>query len=312
MKPEKSNAAEIAVLGAAAVDMIAQVPELPHADSIVLASQFGVCPGGANANVSVGLAKLGCRVIFIGKVGDDEGGKLLLDSFEETGVDTRGIKVINGARSASCFITIDERGNRTIVGLSGVATLEEPGELDATLLENIQALYIGDAMPDIGCLAAEIAHTGGAKVFYSVGGVMASFGLSFLQGVLKLCDVLLVSRNEASMLSGMDMPEQAVAFLANQGPQVVVETLGADGAQLLAPGVKTRVPAWQASNVADTTGAGDAFAAGLIKGYLENMDWEDAVRLGSAVAALKIGHIGARTGLPSRNQVEEFMERCKE
>ncbi len=311
MKPEALGYPEVAVLGAAAVDMIAQVSKLPQADSIVVASSFGLYPGGANANVCEALAKLGSRVVFLGKVGDDEGGRLLMDSFRESGVDTRGMKIVAGARSASCFITVDERGNRAIVGLAGVATLEEPGELDASLLEGIRALYIGDAFPEVACSAAEMAHAEGAKVFYGVGGVMASFGLPFLEDILKAADVLLVSRNETMMLSGIADPAQAVRYLADTGPQVVVETLGADGVQLLTPGREERLPAWRRSKVVDTTGAGDAFAAGFIKGYLEGMDWKEAVRLGSAVAALKIGHIGARTGLPSRNQVKEFMERVE-
>ncbi|NMC11557.1 MAG: carbohydrate kinase family protein [Chloroflexi bacterium] len=311
MRSDIRTGVEVVVLGAAAVDMVARVPSLPAADSIVAASSFAIYPGGANANVCEALAKLGSRVVFLGKVGDDEGGRLLVDSFKKSGVDTRGIKVVTGAHSASCFITVDELGNRTIVGLPGVATLEEPGELDTSLLDGIRILYIGDALPKVACVAAETAHKNGAKVFYGVGGVMASFGLSFLASILKMTDVLVLSRNETLALAGNENLSQAMQILAGLGPEVVITTLGSEGARLFTSGMEEHIAAWQGTAVVDTTGAGDAFIAGLIKGYLEGKNWREAICLGCAVAAIKIGHIGARSGLPSRKQVDDFMERAK-
>jgi len=88
-----------------------------------------------------------------------------------------------------------------------------------------------------------------------------------------------------------------------------VETLGPEGALVANGAGLIRVPAFAVPDAQDTTGAGDAFAAGLIAGFLEYLDWEAAARMGCAVAALKIRHVGARSGLPSREEVQALVER---
>jgi adenosine kinase len=87
---------------------------------------------------------------------------------------------------------------------------------------------------------------------------------------------------------------------------IVIETVGSEGTLMYENGRLVKIPALQPPKVVDTTGAGDAFAAGVVTGYLEGMDWEDSIRLGSAVAAIKIGFLGARSGLPDRETVRKY------
>jgi 2-dehydro-3-deoxygluconokinase len=87
---------------------------------------------------------------------------------------------------------------------------------------------------------------------------------------------------------------------------MVIETVGAEGTLLLENGRLVKIPALPPPKIVDTTGAGDAFAAGVVTGYLEGMDWEESVRLGSAVAVIKIGYLGARSGLPDRETVRKL------
>jgi sugar/nucleoside kinase (ribokinase family) len=91
------------------------------------------------------------------------------------------------------------------------------------------------------------------------------------------------------------------------GLLVVVETLGPEGALVASGAGLVRVPSFDVPDAQDTTGAGDGFAAGLIAGFLEGLDWEEAARMGCAVAALKIRHVGARSGLPSREEVRSLL-----
>ena len=132
--------------------------------------------------------------------------------------------------------------------------------------------------------------------------------MAHLHPVLDQVDVLLVSYTEARELTGLTEPVAAAKLLEQLGPSVVIITLGAEGASVLANGRELKIPPVTAPKVQDTTGAGDAFAAGLVVGFLEGMDWEIAARLGCATAALKIGHMGARSGLPSRTEVIQFMD----
>ena len=297
---------QVVVLGGAAVDWVARVDSLPERDSLVLARDCAKFPGGSAANVAVGLARLCCSVGFVGKMGDDEHGRLLLAAFEQEEVDTHGVIVEPGRPSAACFIAVDEQGERMIVALPGAAVIERVEELDLDYVRGARAVYIGPSYSEVATAAATAIREGGGVVFYAPGGVHVP--VEILGSILEQTGVLLVSRTEALALAGQTSLDEAALALREMGPQVVVETLGAKGVLVASDAGLIHVPAFAVPDAQDTTGAGDGFAAGLIAGFLEGLDWEAAARMGSAVAALKIRHVGARSGLPSREQVQSFLE----
>jgi len=298
---------DVVVLGGAAVDLVARVETLPQKDSIVSARSFRKFPGGSAANVAVGIARLGHGVGFVGKLGDDEHGRLLLRAFEREGVDTRALIVEAGRPTATCFIGVDARGERVIFALPGVSLVETVAELDLEYLRRGRVLYVGPAYAEVAGAAMAAAHESGATIFYAPGGAWGAEALAYVRPLLARVDVFIVSRREATTLTGQSAPEGAIRVLGEIGPPVVVETLGAQGALVLAGDRLIEVPAFAIPDVRDTTGAGDAFAAGLIAGFLEELDWEAAARMGCAMAALKIRHLGARSGLPGRQQVARWL-----
>jgi len=297
---------DVIVLGGAAVDWVAQVDALPERDSLVLARSCERFPGGSAANVAVGLARLGRRVGFVGKLGDDEHGRLLLEAFEEEGVDTQGVIAEAGRPTATCFIAVDCRGERIIVALPGVAVIERVEELDLEYLRRARAVYIGPSYPEVATTTVAAVRESGGTVFCAPGGVHVP--VEVLGPVLERTDVLLVSRTEALALAGQPSPDEAARTLREMGPQVVVETLGPEGALVASGAGLIRIPSFDVPDALDTTGAGDGFAAGLIAGFLEGLDWEAAARMGCTVAALKIRHVGARSGLPTREEVARFVD----
>ncbi len=299
---------DVIVLGGAAIDLVAQVEELPQRDNLVLARAFERFPGGGAANVAVGLARLGRRVGFVGKLGDDEHGQLLLAAFEQEGVDTRGVIVETGRPTATCFIAVDGRGERMIVALPGAAIIENIAELDLDYLRGARAVYIGPSYPEVAMAAAAAGRESGGLVFCAPGGGWGPDALAQLGPVLQRVDVLLVSRAEAAEWTGLASPAEAIRQLGRMGSPVVIQTLGAEGVLVLANDRTTEVPAFPGPPARDTTGAGDAFAAGLITGFLEGLDWDAAARMGCAVAALKIQRVGARSGLPGRDEVQSLLE----
>jgi sugar/nucleoside kinase (ribokinase family) len=232
----------------------------------------------------------------------------LLRSFTEAGVDTHSVSVVQGERSATCFIPIDGQGNRMIFALGGASLIEDVQGLNPAFIANARTLYIGDAFISVACAAARAARTAHATVFFSPGGILSSLGLKALSAIFALTDVLLVSRTDAAALVGDLPPEQAVDLISRNGPGIVIETLGEEGAALLSGGVFTCIPACRPPALIDTTGAGDAFAAGVVAGFLEGHCWEEAVRWGCAAASLKIAHLGAQNGLPSQVEVMQCME----
>ncbi len=129
-----------------------------------------------------------------------------------------------------------------------------------------------------------------------------------MRPLLARADAVVISQAEASCLYAEKTHEQAARSLAGIGTGVVVMTLGSEGALVLYNNEIAKVEAYEVQEVLDTTGAGDAFAAGLIAGFIEGLDWLQAARLGCAVAAIKVRHLGARSGLPTRRQVDNLMQ----
>jgi len=297
---------QVAVLGAAAMDWVARVKELPPQDGIAYADQYIPMPGGSGGNVAVGVAHLGHGVRFMGVLGGDESGQMLLREFEEAGVETDSICIEQAQRSASCFIAIDEHGERMIFSLGGAALYENSEEIRSDWLAGIQVLFIADAFSEVAA-AAMACLDPKARVVFNPGGLMASAGEAYLEPVFRHTDVLISSKVEAEVMTGISDVEKAIETLARRGPKVVAVTLGAEGVLIMDHGKIARVPAILAKTVVDTTGAGDAFSSGMISGVLEGLNWTDAARLGCAVAAIKIAYLGARGGLPDRRQAQEVL-----
>ena len=297
---------EVAILGAAALDWVARVKELPRRDGIVFADEYKPMPGGTGGNVAEGLTRLGHPARFLGKLGDDEGGRILKQAFDEAGVDLSGTSIIAGERSASCFIAIDALGERQIFCLGGVALYEKAAELSSSWFESIKVLMIADAYQETALYAIKNIGKNG-KVVFNPGGLMANSGVEFLAPILKLTDILIVSPVEAEAMTGKKDPEVSNNELQKRGPQVVMQTLGAKGALVTVKDRSQHIPAYPVENVIDTTGAGDAFTSGAIAGILEGMDWQDCALVGCATASIKIAHLGARGGLPDRDQVKGIM-----
>ena len=298
---------DVSVLGAAAVDLVARVDRLPGKDEISFANQFSRFVGGSGANIAAGLANLGRSVSFLGKTGDDKSGIWIAERMQSFGIDTRSMRKDPGSRSAECFIAIDNEGNRVIYALGGSALLEKIDDEDLQTIRQSRVFCIVDALMETARRAAAAAEARDVPVFFMPGGLMASRGIKELAPILEKTNVLIMSRIESKLISGENSPEGAACLLKEFGLEAVVITLGKKGALIKsAEGVES-ISAYQ-SSVIDTTGAGDAFAAGFIDARLDGLPWGMALQAGCAMSALKIRHLGATSGLPDKEELESFMK----
>lgn len=301
------NGRMVAVLGAATIDWTARVKDLPPIDGIAFVEHYQAFKGGSGGNVAEGLRRLGYDVSFLGKLGDDEGGRILQRAFHEAGVNTLGIRIVKGRRSAACFIAVNEKGQRVIFALGGVALLETPEEVCTDRLVHADLLYIADAFPAVA-LAAIADLPEKARVVFSPGGLMVGAGYEVLRPVLKKTDVLILNQVEAKRLTNRENIEQAGSELLTCGPRIIFITLGEKGVLVVEKDSFVSIPAELVPDVVDTTGAGDAFSTGVVTGMLEGLDWEGCARLGCKIAACKIGHWGSRVGLPDRKFIVSWLD----
>ena len=298
---------DVVVVGAVAMDMLAWVDELPGKDSIVLARQVELRPGGSGANVAVATARLGFKVGFIAKMSPDEHGRRLLEEFSKEGVDTLACRLDPDQPTAICFIAINEHGERSMVALGGAGPIQSHDDIDFEYLSRTRLCYVTEVKPQILQVIAECIRQKGGQVVFSPGGIASSRGLEPFERLLSLVDVLLLSKTESESL----LPDLSVDLAAQRlcalGARNVVITQGSQGVTFRGPDQAFHLPALPVREIIDTTGAGDAFAGGLLAGMLLKKPIKAAIQYGNAAAALKVGHAGARGGLPVREQLEKFL-----
>ncbi len=294
------------VLGAAAMDMLAWVDRVPEKDSIVLAKRAEMQPGGSGANVAVALARMGLKTGFVARLSQDENGRVLRQAFTDAGVDISSCLVVAELPTALCFVAIDRAGDRSIVALGGAGPVESPDELDLDYLARARLFYLTDVELPIIHAVAELAAKESSYLVLSPGGLISARGLSYLAGLLPKPDLWLFSRSEALDLLPDSAPEDVPAILCRQGARSVAVTLGKQGVAYARGEYTLLIPTFS-TTVVDTTGAGDAFAGGLLAGLLLGKPIEESLRYGVAAASFKVGHAGARGGLPSMAQVEKLL-----
>lgn len=298
---------DVVAVGAAAVDFMVKVNEHPRVDEIAISEDFKISPGGSTANVAFYLSKLGLKVGFVGKIGEDQYGKLIRENFEKIGINTSHLLVDRKARTASTFIAVDSRGRRVIYSLGGDPLPTSKDELDVEYLGCAKLVYVGEAFPNVVEEPLKKAKEKGVIIVYSPGGIFSSFGLNYLTPIIRLCRFMVISRRELEKLMGSKSPEASKRIL-ELGAEAVIVTMGEKGAFIVSrEGVKL-VPALRVKAI-DTTGAGDAFTAGFIYSFLKGNDIEKSVLFGNGLAALKVKHFGPRLESISIEMIEKIVSK---
>lgn len=300
-------------LGALNIDHIYKVERiLDDGEAVVLEAKSS--PGGSAANTIYGLAKLGMKTGFSGVVGNDEEGEILLQDFQVSGVDTSRIKVKPKAKSGKVLCLSDRQGRRSLYVLPGANNLLTIDDLDLTYINQAEMLHLASFADDrqFKVLLELIDRLDSSvKLSFSPGALYASKGLDTLAPILSKTYILFINQSEMLQLTGGEVKAGAERCL-EQGCQKVVVTLGkggklgkaavgyirdAENEYAIEPGSR------DTGAEVDTTGAGDAFAAGFLYGLLKKKSLIECGRLGDIVAQFCIAKIGAREGLPTLKEL---------
>jgi len=307
---------EVIGFGALNIDQIYSVARI-LSDGEDAVADYTLSPGGSAANTIYGLAKLGVSTGFLGVLGNDEAGRMLLKDFGDVGVDTGQIRVKKERTGATLCLT-DKRGRRAIYVSPGANSLLERDDIDLDYTKQAQILHLssfaGERQLDIQKQLMEQIPPS-IKVSFAPGSIYAARGLADLSPIIKRTYILFLNRKEIESLTGEEFQRGTQSCL-RQGCQVVAVTLGegmkrkattaacylaTDDREYIieAKGMKRTKQA-----LGDTVGAGDAFAAGFLFGLLREKNLEECGYLGELVAQFSITRSGARAGLPSPHQLQ--------
>lgn len=292
-------------VGLAALDYLGIVDEYPPpADKKVCMSQFTVQGGGPAATALAALSRLGAKTAFVGKVGDNESGRLIKSQMADEDVDVSQVVVEPGTLSYPAFIVVDKAtGGRTIFWSESNISPLAASEVDKDFITSARILHLDALQMEAGLAAARWAKEAGITVVLD-GDTMRE-EISELVG---LTDVLITSQNFAKQFTETDDLEEAMRKMRSLGPEIVGITLGDDGCILSWENKIHREPAFD-MDVVDTTGAGDVFHGAFIYGLLQDWPLTKIARFANAVAAMKCRELGGRAGIPTLDEVTAFLAR---
>lgn len=268
-----------------------------------------VVSGGSAANTAVGLASLGAKAGFIGKVCDDELGRLFAHDLNATGVLFDVKPAGTGPATARCFVLVTPDGERTMNTYLGACQNLGPDDIDDELVRSAGIVYFEGylwdppAAKDAFRKAVRIAHEAGNRAALSLSDPFCvdRYRAEFLELIRDgSVDILFANIHELKSLYQTSDEDAAFAALREEKILAVV-TRSADGATVVQNGRMESVPAYPVEQVVDTTGAGDLFAAGFLAGLARGFDHAACARLGGFAAAEVIQHLGAR---PQANLAE--------
>lgn len=268
--------------------------------------------GGSAANTIAGVASLGGTGGFIGKIGDDEFGRIFRHDIGALGVAFNARPVAGGQTSRSLILVTPE-GERTMNTFLGISTSFDEHDLDPDLIASAGIVYLEGYLFDrpegkaAFRKAVEIACGAGRQVALTLsdGFCVDRHRAEFLEFMRSGVDIVFANENELKSLYKEADFDAAAARIASEMPLAVL-TRSAKGCIVAAGGTLLAVPALRVDEVVDTTGAGDLFAAGFLFGTAKGLSHETSARLGAMAAAEIISHVGAR---PEAN-LGEFAKRA--
>jgi ribokinase len=286
--------------GALNVDKLFSVNRIASAEEESAITGHEESCGGSAANSMVALARLGCKVSFIGKVGADREGRMLLQSFCEEGVDTTMVTRARHGRSGTAIGFVDRRGQRALYIDPGVNDEIEFDELSTELASRTKFLHLTSFVGEKSLQVQEKllkALPERVRVSFDPGIIYARLGLKKLKPIIKRTFVVMPNSIELRLLTGEADYRKAAESLLNVGVGLVAIKLGAKGCYVSDGKERHLIQAYRV-RVVDTTGAGDAFSAGFLYGLIKNKTILNCGKIGNLVASKCIMRVGARAGLP--------------
>lgn len=301
----------IAAIGLASWDTLIAVDRYPGPGGYVEVAATLSAPGGTTTNTAVALARLGAEVTLRAVIGDDELGQTMRDHLAREGINVAGVTIRTGEPTdASTIIVSQQPPDRTILWHRG-AMIVKGDRLDiAGLFGHDVVILDMDDMPLRRFLSDLPAHTRPDVRILGTLTYLVDAGHADLLDVALRCDVLVGNERQFCQLTCVERPDLALSQITDlmRGAQLrtAVMSQGARGCAIATQTDRWQIPAFPVACV-DTTGAGDAFAAGIAYGMALRWDWPRTGRFANAIGALAIRALGAQTTLPTMAEVQALL-----
>ncbi len=287
--------------------LVRPVEEIPEGQGGALVEQIEISAAGTAGGAALVLARLGAQVSSAGVIGDDVPGELLVSLLAREGVDTQSLIATDTLQTSASVLPIRADGSRPalhVIGANALLSTHVPWEA----LDDTDFVHLGAPEFFGGDLAAQMmrrAREGGAKTSADSLGPGAPEALAYFEAVLPELDFLLPNDEQAMGWTGTDSVHDAARALVARGTGCVAITCGAEPTVVATHEEIVDVPVFEVE-VVDTSGCGDGFSAGFLRGIAHGLNPADAARLGNAAAAHVARGLGTGAGSYTFESVFEF------
>ena len=304
------EAIRLLVIGSINMDLVMELEKVPEAGETVLGRSYSYIPGGKGANQAVAAARLGGRVTFCGRVGNDSNGKFLSDNLRADNIDTSFLESDDEHQTGLAVIPVEADGENRIMVFPGANDAITRCDIDRAMEQAYDAIIMQLEIPlDMVYYAFDKAKAASIPVILDTGPAK-DISLEKLKGI----HVISPNESEARTLTGIKVDDwesglRAAKKLADASDATyVVIKMGKRGALLYEKGNDTHdiFPAYRV-NAVDSTAAGDSFTAAMAIKMLEYGDIRRAIAYANAVGALCVSRMGAQPSLPKAEEVEQFL-----
>lgn len=278
-------------------------------DTKIMVEDVHFSCGGGGANTAVSFSRLGQRTAFFGKIGKDELGERVVNKLKKAKVDTRLIKVSRVHKTGFSVALHSYAPARTLLLFRGANDEISESDFSASELKRTKWIFLSHLSGKADCIFdnfTRLIKKYKISLAWNPGSTQLAKGIRYLSPLLKQTDILFLNKGEAEQLVAKDKSQKDFSCLfkklAELGPKIIVITHGKNGSRACLQGKIYLQEIYEAGEVKDTTGAGDAFASGFTAGYIETGSIVKALAWGARQSGAVVTEYGAQNGLLKKSE----------
>ena len=304
----------ISILGIFVADLTFRTERMPNKGETYIGNSFKLGPGGKGSNQAVAARRAGAETMFITKIGKDTFGEMAMKLYADEGINSKYVwEIPDLSTGAASIVVNEETGDNAIIVVPGAADAMVPDDLDTAEAGIADcAFFMASLEVPIPVMqhGLEVAKRNGVPTILN-----PAPAAILPDEVYGLSDYFTPNENEAAILAGIPVvtiedAEEAAKIFLQRGIDTVVITLGEKGAYVRNSVINQHVPAFDmGGKVLETTGAGDAFNGGFAYALAEGMSLIEAVRFGSATAAISVTRLGTAPAMPVNSEIQDLLNK---